>query len=144
MRRWAKRTNRRICILGMFLSVEPACSLHLCCFSYALALICGLMLGFADSCWNTQIYSILGSLYPDDSAPAFALYKFFQVISFFDFREVIHFFQSATACGSFYYGSVLALHWQLLILGGGAVIAALCYFPVEWDAQLRPQGIKIA
>ena len=35
-----------------------------------------------------QIYSILGSIYSDDSAPAFALYKFVQVIKFnHDFCE---------------------------------------------------------
>jgi hypothetical protein len=45
---------------------------------------------------------ILGQLYPDDSAPAFALYKFSQ---------------SFTAAVGFFYSSVLTLPWQILIQG---------------------------
>ena len=59
------------------------------------------LVGIADACYNTQIYVILGSLYSENSAPAFAVFSFAQ-------------------CGlsaiSFVYSSYLLLNWQLLIL----------------------------
>lgn len=48
-------------------------------YSEVLAVSCGLLLGFGDACFNTQCFSILGVMYPEDSAPAFALFKFEQV-----------------------------------------------------------------
>ena len=46
-------------------------------FDYSLAGYCvsAFLLGFGDSCFNTQIYSILGTVFSKDGAPAFALYK---------------------------------------------------------------------
>uniref|UniRef100_A0A8C5SHN9 UNC93-like protein MFSD11 n=1 Tax=Laticauda laticaudata TaxID=8630 RepID=A0A8C5SHN9_LATLA len=49
--------------------------------SKEVAIFCSLLLGFGDSCFNTQLLSILGFLYSEDSAPAFAIFKFIQVIS---------------------------------------------------------------
>lgn len=45
-----------------------------------LAVLCSFLLGFGDACYNTQIYSILGGVYANDSASAFAIFKFTQVI----------------------------------------------------------------
>lgn len=45
----------------------------------SIALLCSFLLGLGDSCFNTQLYSILGRVYADDSAPAFAIFKFVQV-----------------------------------------------------------------
>ena len=109
--------------------------------SIPLALVCSFLLGLvrafelppkrecrqADSCWNTQCYSIVGALYPgnEESSAAFALFKFYQ---------------SAGACASFYWGAQLALQWQLLILVVGTAIASVTFFPVEWRAQMvRPK-----
>ncbi len=54
---------------------------YLNCFSVTIALLCGGLLGFGDACWNTQIYSLLVTEYNKESAQAFALLKFFQVVN---------------------------------------------------------------
>lgn len=46
----------------------------------SIALLCSFLLGLGDSCFNTQLYSILGCVYAEQSAPAFAIFKFIQVI----------------------------------------------------------------
>ncbi|KAJ1372053.1 hypothetical protein KIN20_034112 [Parelaphostrongylus tenuis] len=80
--------------------------------SIFVAILIGYFLGMADSCWNTQIYTLIGIMYKHQSSCAFALFKFFQ---------------SLAACASFYYSSVLLLHWQLLFLCLGAGMAAICF-----------------
>ena len=47
--------------------------------SKEVAILCSFLLGLGDSCFNTQLLSILGFLYSEDSAPAFAVFKFVQV-----------------------------------------------------------------
>ncbi|KAK2571965.1 UNC93-like protein MFSD11 [Acropora cervicornis] len=92
--------------------------------SLNVAVICGFLLGFGDSCYNTQIYSILGSLYEADSAPAFALFKFFQ---------------SLTAAIAFFYSLVLYLKWQLLIMVISSLFGTVGFFLVEWKARRNAQ-----
>uniref|UniRef100_A0A8V1ALV7 UNC93-like protein MFSD11 n=1 Tax=Gallus gallus TaxID=9031 RepID=A0A8V1ALV7_CHICK len=48
--------------------------------SKEVAIFCSFLLGLGDSCFNTQLLSILGFLYSEDSAPAFAIFKFVQSI----------------------------------------------------------------
>lgn len=48
--------------------------------SVSIALLCSFLLGLGDSCFNTQLYSILGHVYAEESMPAFAIFKFIQVI----------------------------------------------------------------
>ncbi|XP_055925078.1 UNC93-like protein MFSD11 [Argiope bruennichi] len=83
----------------------------------ALAMLCAFGLGFGDACYNTQIYSILGSVYADDSAPAFALFKFFQ---------------SVAAAVAFFYSSVLELPYQLFILVVFGTLGTCTFWFVEW------------
>lgn len=47
--------------------------------SIGVALFCSFLLGLGDSCFNTQLLSIIGFTFPDNSAPAFAVFKFIQV-----------------------------------------------------------------
>uniref|UniRef100_A0A3B5KBZ5 UNC93-like protein MFSD11 n=1 Tax=Takifugu rubripes TaxID=31033 RepID=A0A3B5KBZ5_TAKRU len=82
----------------------------------SIALLCSFLLGLGDSCFNTQLYSILGRVYAEDSMPAFAIFKFVQ---------------SVFAAVAFFYSGYLMLTWQLLlmvILGFGGT---LCFFMVE-------------
>jgi len=43
--------------------------------SIPLALMASFLMGFGDACFNTQIYSLLGGVYAQNSAPAFAILK---------------------------------------------------------------------
>ncbi|XP_050719107.1 UNC93-like protein MFSD11 isoform X3 [Eriocheir sinensis] len=90
--------------------------------SQVIALLCSFLLGFGDACFNTQIYSILGSVYEDSSGPAFALFKFVQSVS-------------AAAC--FFYSSVFELYWHLGILIVFATIGTFTFCIVEWKAHRR-------
>ena len=41
-------------------------------------MLCGFFLGFGDACFNTQIISLIGTIYTEDSnytSSAFSLYK---------------------------------------------------------------------
>ncbi|XP_035694723.1 UNC93-like protein MFSD11 isoform X2 [Branchiostoma floridae] len=82
-----------------------------------VAILCSFLLGLGDSSFNTQVYSILGFMFPEDSAPAFALFKFVQ---------------SLTAAAGFFYSKYLLLQWQLLILVVFGVAGTLAFFEVEW------------
>uniref|UniRef100_A0A8R1DSY3 Uncharacterized protein n=1 Tax=Caenorhabditis japonica TaxID=281687 RepID=A0A8R1DSY3_CAEJA len=44
-----------------------------------IVLIISCLLGISDAFWQTQIYVIIGSLYKNETANAFAVFKFFQV-----------------------------------------------------------------
>ncbi|XP_067238800.1 UNC93-like protein MFSD11 [Chanodichthys erythropterus] len=92
--------------------------------SVALALICSFLLGLGDSCFNTQLISIVGFLFRDDSAPAFAVFKFVQ---------------SITAAVAFFYSNYLLLQWQLLIMVLVGFLGTINFFVVEWAAISRRQ-----
>lgn len=85
-----------------------------------LAIFCSFLLGFGDACYNTQIYSILGGVFRDNSASAFAIFKFTQSVA-------------AAAC--FFYASAVGLYVQLGLLLGLAVIGTVSFVLVEWEVK---------
>lgn len=85
--------------------------------SLAIALICGFLFGFGDSCFNTQVISMLGILFSNDSTSAFALFKSIQSL--------------ACAC-AFFYANVANLYVQLAILAISASVSAITFVLVEW------------
>ncbi|XP_059473411.1 UNC93-like protein MFSD11 [Neocloeon triangulifer] len=89
-----------------------------------VAILCSLLLGFGDSCYNTQIYSILGGIFPEDSAPAFALFKFTQSLA-------------AAAC--FFYSSHTGLYIQLGVLVVTGIIGTITFCMVEWKAKAKSE-----
>ncbi|KAK2832945.1 hypothetical protein Q5P01_016834 [Channa striata] len=88
--------------------------------SLGVALLCSFLLGLGDSCFNTQLLSIIGFMFHDNSAPAFAVFKFIQ---------------SIMAAIAFFYSNYLLLHWQLLILVLAGFGGTLTFFVAEWTAQ---------
>ncbi|XP_034568223.1 UNC93-like protein MFSD11 [Notolabrus celidotus] len=84
--------------------------------SASIALLCSFLLGLGDSCFNTQLYSILGRVYAEQSAPAFAIFKFIQ---------------SVFAAVAFFYSGYLLLMWQLLMMVALGFTGTLCFFVVE-------------
>ncbi|KGL91156.1 UNC93-like MFSD11 [Charadrius vociferus] len=87
--------------------------------SKEVAIFCSFLLGLGDSCFNTQLLSILGFLYSEDSAPAFAIFKFVQ---------------SICAAVAYFYSNYVLLQWQLLIMVVVGFFGTITFFTVEWEA----------
>ncbi|KAG7302811.1 hypothetical protein JYU34_012788 [Plutella xylostella] len=96
--------------------------------SPALAMTCSFLLGFGDACFNTQIYSILGGNYSDNSTSAFALFKFTQSLA-------------AAAC--FFYSSKALLSVQLSILAVLATLGTGAFCRVEWAGRARARAAAL-
>ncbi|TNM97087.1 UNC93-like protein MFSD11 isoform X2 [Takifugu flavidus] len=88
--------------------------------SVQLALFCSFLLGLGDSCFNTQLLSIVGFMFRNNSAPAFAVFRFIQ---------------SIMAAVAFFYSNYLLLHWQLLILVVAGFFGSITFFMAETLAQ---------
>ncbi|KAM3964563.1 UNC93-like protein MFSD11 [Aphomia sociella] len=93
-----------------------------------LAMLCSFLLGFGDACFNTQIYSILGGNYSDNSTSAFALFKFTQSLA-------------AAAC--FFYSSSALLSVQLIILGVLGSLGTATFCKVEWAGKARARAAAL-
>ncbi|XP_067914225.1 UNC93-like protein MFSD11 [Heterodontus francisci] len=95
--------------------------------SKTIAMACSFLLGLGDSCFNTQLLSILGFMYSQESAPAFAVFKFVQ---------------SICAAIAFGYSNYLLLQWQLLILGVAGFFGTISFILVEWKAETNSRGFS--
>ncbi|XP_031346083.1 UNC93-like protein MFSD11 isoform X1 [Photinus pyralis] len=95
--------------------------------SAILAILCSFLLGFGDSCFNTQIYSMLGGVFAHDSASAFAIFKFTQSVA-------------AAIC--FFYASALGLHAQLGILLFLSIIGTVTFVYVEWAENKKKKKME--
>ncbi|KAK0405417.1 hypothetical protein QR680_017982 [Steinernema hermaphroditum] len=84
--------------------------------SILLAMLSGFLLGLCDSIWNTQLYAFLVDNYKTQSSQAFALFKSYQALC---------------AASAFFYGTVINLHWQLLILAIAAVLGGAGFYLCE-------------
>ncbi|KAF2897951.1 hypothetical protein ILUMI_08226 [Ignelater luminosus] len=93
--------------------------------SAPLAIFCSFLLGFGDACFNTQIYSMLGGVFANDSASAFAIFKFVQSVA-------------AAAC--FFYASHTGLYIQLGILILLAVLGTVTFVAVEWSVKRQKKN----
>jgi MFS family permease len=82
-----------------------------------LAIFTSFLLGFSDACFNTQVFSILGGTFRENSASAFAIMKFMQCLG---------------ASIAFWYSPVLGLYWQLLIAVIFDVLGTIAFCTVEW------------
>ena len=92
-----------------------------------LALLGSFLLGFGDSCFNTQIYAFITAVYTGDrSAPAMALYKFFQSIA---------------AMIAFFYNPFLNLNWQLLVLVVSGTIGTVGFIITEVLQSRKRTGL---
>lgn len=92
-----------------------------------LALTCSFLLGFGDACFNTQIFSILGCVFADNSAAAFAIFKFVQ---------------SSAAALAFFYSDLVPLNYQLLVLSVFCLFGTLTFTKVEWRARARQEELQ--
>merc|ERR1711936_310537 len=87
-----------------------------------LIIFIAFLLGFSDACFNTQITSILGGVFKEQSSSAFAIFKFMQSLS---------------AAIAFFYSPYLSLQWQLLFAVVFDVLGTITFCKVEWAAQKR-------
>lgn len=86
----------------------------------ALVIFIALILGFSDACFNTQITSILGGAFKEQSASAFAIFKFMQSLS---------------CAVAFFYSPYLSLKWQLLAAVLLDIVGTVCFCKVEWASN---------
>ncbi|XP_050544035.1 UNC93-like protein MFSD11 [Daktulosphaira vitifoliae] len=87
-----------------------------------IAIFCSFLLGFGDSCFNTQIYNVIGKKYSENSAPAMALFKFMQSIA---------------AALSFFYSNLFGMYVQLTLLMITLIMGTLSFFKVDKSLENR-------
>jgi len=85
-----------------------------------LVIFIAFLLGFSDACFNTQITSILGGVFKEQSSSAFAIFKFMQSLS---------------AAIAFFYSPYLSLQWQLLAAVTLDIVGTVAFCKVEWSSN---------
>merc|ERR1711874_647119 len=85
-----------------------------------LAAFTAFTLGFSDACFNTQITSILGGAFKEQSASAFAIFKFTQSLS---------------CAVAFFYSPYLSIKWQLLAAVILDIAGTVAFCKVEWSSN---------
>ena len=90
-----------------------------------LAIFASFLFGSGDAITSTQIYALIGTLHGENSAPAFASFKFFQ---------------SLFAAVGFFYSPILELSWQLLILLVCNILAMISFCTVDIVSNRRRKG----
>lgn len=85
--------------------------------------------GFGDACYQTQLFSIFGSVYSDKSAAAFAIFKFTQ---------------SAAAAIAFFSSSYIGIFSQMMILLVTAILGFFGIFIVEFDTKRKSKGEEMS
>lgn len=91
-----------------------------------VAMLAAGLLGLADACFNTQVYSMLMSLYSDNTLGAFALFKFSQ---------------SLGCAITFLYSTQLDLYYQIYLLTGCAILATIAFFLVESKERVKSRKL---
>jgi len=93
-----------------------------------LAIFGSFLLGLGDACFNTQIFSIIGSVFKDDSAAGFAIFKFAQ---------------SGLSAAAFFYSTEIELPYQLLILVILNVLGTITFCTVELKTRKDQQPVPL-
>ena len=91
-----------------------------------IAIACSYLLGFGDACFNTQIMSLLGTVYTAKSASAFSIFKFVQ---------------SSAAAIAFFISTIMPLHYQLSIMGLFGIFGTTAFLKVELSSR-REEKMK--
>ncbi len=84
--------------------------------SVPVAIVTSLVFGFGDGCYGTQILALLGSIYSDQSAPAFAVFKLVQ---------------HASMAVAFGYAGHLNLYGQLGVIAALGIVGIITFAMVD-------------
>ncbi|XP_008477199.1 UNC93-like protein MFSD11 isoform X1 [Diaphorina citri] len=91
-----------------------------------LAVLCSFLMGLGDCCVHTELYSILGTIYPNESAEVFAVFKFVRCLC---------------TAADFYCSPFIGLHVQLFIQTLFAILCLACYVVVQLQyLSVKPPG----
>ncbi|KAF6202112.1 hypothetical protein GE061_004510 [Apolygus lucorum] len=89
-----------------------------------IAVLCSGLLGFSDSCFNTQIYAAIGTIFSERSVPAFAIFKFTQSLS---------------AAIAFVYSLYIGLYIHIAILIGWVLLGTITFCITEAMVKRRKE-----